>query len=95
MVTRTIVPRPPGAPLEAHRTRIVDIRVFSDRQEMHSFGRSLVISASHSTFTPAGPLAIQCVRFSPVGRTDCRCRMNLRQVFEVSARSGSTPPATY
>src|SRR5262245_34559155 len=47
----------------------------TERHAISSFGMSLMISASHSSRTPAGALTIQHERVGAVTRTDSRCDM--------------------
>ena len=56
----------------------------SERHAISSFGRSSMISASHSTTVPAGAFATQCERARRSARTDSRCAHEARQVLEVA-----------
>ena len=62
----------------------------SDRQPMTLFSTSLMISASHSTRAPAGPLATQCDRPLPRSVTRLEIRHEPRQVLEAGARTRYT-----
>src|ERR1043166_7277134 len=71
-VTRTMQ-APPAVGAKRTDPACMTSEPATERHAISSFGMSLMISASHSSRTPAGALTIQHERVGAVTRTDSRC----------------------
>src|SRR3954468_23735329 len=76
-MTRTSVPRPPGAGTKSTSPEVLTSAPSTEAHAMRSAATSPVVTASHSTTVSNGALAAQWLELGPVTRTSSRCAMNV------------------